>query len=395
MIIEREPSQSGTTPASRRRRLLPALLLVLPVAASAQTDETSRLDAVRERIEAVNEALAADREREDALSAELRRLDDRVQAAAAELRDSREAVAEATRRVEAAREARDAERERVARHRRTLAEAIRAAHRGGREEYLRLLLNQERPDRVDRVLAYYEYLSEARTERLDEAISALQTLRHREQALAAEIDERRALERETASRVAALASAREERGQRLEALRERLRTQDRELAQLREDEAHLAEVVAQLRERLADIPAGVGADEAFAARRGELGWPIDGPIVADYGSSRSGGMRWTGVLIGASVGDPVAAVAHGRVVFADWLRGLGLLIIIDHGDGYMSLYGHNESLYREAGDWVRTGDVISSVGGSAQGREALYFEVRTDGKPVDPLAWLRAEPARG
>ncbi|NNG14001.1 MAG: peptidoglycan DD-metalloendopeptidase family protein, partial [Gammaproteobacteria bacterium] len=146
-----------------------------------------------------------------------------------------------------------------------------------------------------------------------------------------------------------------------------------------------------LRDALADVPANAGQRKAFKSQRGRLRLPVRGKITANYGSRRkAGGFRWQGVMIRAKQGADVKAVSHGRVAFADWLRGFGLMVIVDHGDGYMSLYGHNESLYVETGDWVEAGDVVSAVGSSGgQKRAGLYFEIRANGKPTNPLRWCK------
>jgi septal ring factor EnvC (AmiA/AmiB activator) len=116
--------------------------------------------------------------------------------------------------------------------------------------------------------------------------------------------------------------------------------------------------------------------------------PIEGPVRHAFGQDRGSELNWQGWLIGADAGAEVKAVAYGRVAFADWLRGYGLLIIIDHGDGYMTLYGHNESLLHDAGNWVDAGEIISVVGSNPGSGQGLYFELRRNGKAVDPAAWL-------
>ena len=140
--------------------------------------------------------------------------------------------------------------------------------------------------------------------------------------------------------------------------------------------------------------AGGNFSGPFAKAKGKLPWPVDGRLVARYGTPRGGDARtkWDGVLIGASVGTQVRAVHGGRVVFADWLRGAGLLVILDHGNGYLSLYGHNQSLLRDAGDIVKAGDAIATVGTSGgQETAALYFAIRQQGRPSDPAQWCRAQ----
>jgi septal ring factor EnvC (AmiA/AmiB activator) len=141
---------------------------------------------------------------------------------------------------------------------------------------------------------------------------------------------------------------------------------------------------------LTAFPAGT--EEPFAALKGRLAWPARGAITGDYGKLRNGGpLRWNGVVLAANPGEAVRAVYHGRVAFSDWLPGLGLLLIVDHGDQYLSLYGYNEVLLKESGEWVQPGDVLAQVG-TAGGRSGLYFELRYKGDPIDPHPWMRLPP---
>ena len=140
----------------------------------------------------------------------------------------------------------------------------------------------------------------------------------------------------------------------------------------------------------ADIPKQLSGAEPFASMRGRLAWPLAGKIVTAFGAADESGRRSSGLLVAAKTGTAVHAVSHGRVVFADWLRGYGLMIIVDHGDGYLSLYGCNETLLKDVGDWVNAGETIATSGASGgQKTPGLYFELRTKGQPVDPRAWLR------
>ena len=135
----------------------------------------------------------------------------------------------------------------------------------------------------------------------------------------------------------------------------------------------------------------VDTNSAFGQLRGKLAWPVSGHLVARFGDTRAGGVKWDGVLVATERGAPVKAVYQGRVIYADWLPGLGLLTIVDHGDGYMSLYGHNERLYKAVGERVAAGDAIASAGDSGgSSRPELYFEIRKGGKPVDPRPWFKA-----
>ena len=139
----------------------------------------------------------------------------------------------------------------------------------------------------------------------------------------------------------------------------------------------------------ADIPQQIKGEESFAAQRGRLRWPLQGRIVSAFGSD-DGGRRSSGVLLAAKNGTPVRAISHGRVAFADWLRGYGLVIIVDHGDGYLSLYGCNETLLKDVGDWVDADDTIATSGASGgQKTPGLYFELRAKGQAIDPRGWMR------
>lgn len=169
-----------------------------------------------------------------------------------------------------------------------------------------------------------------------------------------------------------------------------LRIDDEEsrLRELERNQQDLETLLERLTDVLADIPADLGKHLGVARQKGRIPMPVKGPVRHAFGQSRGGGLHWQGWLIAAVAGSEVSAVAYGRVAFADWLRGYDLLIIIDHGEGFMSLYGHNESLLYEAGDWVEPGEIISVVGVRTGNDQGLYFELRKNGKSVDPAAWL-------
>jgi septal ring factor EnvC (AmiA/AmiB activator) len=186
-------------------------------------------------------------------------------------------------------------------------------------------------------------------------------------------------------------SARERRGRVLVSLETESKNRSRELARLKDQQGGLEKLVRELRralERIDKFPTD--SKDAFAKLRGKLAWPVAGKLLASFGQNRAGGVKWDGVLVSGSQGAAVRAVYHGRVVYADWLSGLGLLTIIDHGDGYLSLYGHNERLYKEVGERVTAGDTIATVGDSGgRSTPALYFEIRKAGRPVDPRPWFK------
>ena len=174
----------------------------------------------------------------------------------------------------------------------------------------------------------------------------------------------------------------------LVALDRRIDEQESRLGELERNQQDLETLLERLTDVLADIPADLGKHLSVARQKGRIPMPVKGPVRHAFGQSRGGGLHWQGWLIAAVAGSEVSAVAYGRVAFADWLRGYDLLIIIDHGEGFMSLYGHNESLLYEAGDWVEPGEIISVVGVRTGNDQGLYFELRKNGKSVDTVAWL-------
>ncbi len=305
----------------------------------------------------------------------------------------------------------------------------RAAYQNGRQEYLKLLLNQQNPEKFSRTLTYYDYLNKARLEQLDSFNETLRQLANVEADIEAQQNLLAEKKDGLLERRNQLAEVRKERQQTLAKLNSDLSTRERKLQARRQEQAQFERVLKTIEETLARqareaeearqrellavrqrqqqrqagsaAPSGPMVSSAgssfggpFAQAKGKLPWPVDGRLVARYGTPRGGDARtkWDGVLIGASAGTQVRAVHGGRVVFADWLRGAGLLVILDHGNGYLSLYGHNQSLLRDAGEIVKAGDPIATVGTSGgQETAALYFAIRQQGRPSDPAQWCRTQ----
>ncbi len=178
-------------------------------------------------------------------------------------------------------------------------------------------------------------------------------------------------------------------------LERKINNQEKNLTELEGSRNRIENLLMSLGELLADIPPGPSDSQPFKQQKGKLPWPASGPFLATYGETRNqGGLKWNGVLISVAHGSPVRAVSRGRIAFADWLQGFGFITIIDHGEGYMSLYGHNETLIKQAGDWVNAGDVIATSGDSGgQPMPGVYFEIRSRGKPVNPGSWCSRKAA--
>jgi len=271
-----------------------------------------------------------------------------------------------------------------------LARQILTAYRLGRESRLKLVLNQDSPAELSRTLAYYDYFSRSQAEQISELRKVLLTLNEMQVSISAELSALDKVQTEHQQVLDQMTGQREQRQAVIDELSKQIGTGEQRLAELQRNRRDLEVLLERISDVLADIPADLGQRLGPAQLKGKLPMPVAGRVRHSYGQTRTAGLHWQGWLIGAGAGSEVRAVAYGRVAFSDWLRGYGLLMIIDHGDGFMTLYGNNESLLFEVGDWVEPGSVISTVGvgaGPLSGT-GLYFEIRRNGKAMDPAVWL-------
>jgi septal ring factor EnvC (AmiA/AmiB activator) len=269
-----------------------------------------------------------------------------------------------------------------------LSEQVRSAYRMGSQSRMKLVLNQDDPVQLGRMLAYYDYLNRAQVERISGLREALTTLEVMQQSIDRELLRIQGVQNEQRAVLDAMNQQREERNVLLAELSGQINSEESRLQELERNRQDLEALLERLSNVLSDIPADLGSHVGMTRQKGRLQMPVKGPVRHAFGQRRVGGLRWQGWLIGAETGTEVKAVAYGRVAFADWLRGYGLLMIIEHGQGYLSLYGHNESLLREAGAWVEPGEAISVVGSTPGSGQGLYFELRKNGKAIDPASWL-------
>ncbi|NJD30719.1 MAG: peptidase M23 [Gammaproteobacteria bacterium] len=350
----------------------------------------AELRKVNSRIEKVRKDVNEDIEKRDKLSVQLRDAELGVQAARKKLDEIRaQRIASEARLADLEKEQADLEKA-LAGERGALAGELRAAYVNGREEELKLLLNQEDPATFGRMLEYYGYFGRARAERINSIKDKLEHLRLVREKIAEEHQRLADLEANQEREVAALRSAQDQRSKAVAAISTQIRQKGGELERLESQAKSLEKLIADLRKALEDVP--VAKQAPFEPLKGKLPWPVqEGKVLARFGQPRAGGsMRWQGMLIGTDRGARVRAPFAGRVVYADWLPGMGLMIVLDHGGGYLSLYGHNEELFRKVGEPVSGGDVIGAVGDTGgHNQPALYFEVRRGRQPVDPEIWLQ------
>jgi septal ring factor EnvC (AmiA/AmiB activator) len=379
-----------------RAGVLGAVALLGTAFASAQSarERDAELQAVRKEIKALEARVASQAAQRDESARALRAAELEVASEAEKLAATRSQLAarETERRALAERTRRASDR--LAAERATLASQVRVSYMNGREEILKLTLSQQSPAGLGRMLVYFDYFNRARSERIgavSDEVAELAELDARTERAAAEL---KSLEESEAAQLASLERARDERRAVVAKLDSSVATSKAAIAKARADEKRLADLVAELTQLMAGFP--VDSEQPFAGLKGKLAWPVQGRLAGEFGQPREGGpVKWTGVLLETSQGTPVRAIYRGRVAFADWLPGLGLLIVLDHGDGYMSLYGHNEALLKEPGDWVSPGETIAHVGDTGgQARPALYFEIRAKGEPVNPHDWIKKPAGR-
>jgi septal ring factor EnvC (AmiA/AmiB activator) len=377
-----------------------AMSLALCAPPTRGADETAdsaqaraKLAEVRGRIAALTNRLGGELKQRDALDARLREADLSITAMRRRLDGLHGAQLAAERRrvelrADEARAQRALDAERTA-----LASQVRAAYMIGQQERIKLLLNQSDPASAGRMSAYYGYFARERSQKIAE----INERANKVQELVAEMDQTtarlQALQADTTHEMMNLQRAREERIAALAAVAQQVSSGNQELAHLKRDEQAEEALVADLARVLQDFP--LGTQQSFESLRGKLAWPVQGRMTARYqdvSANPASGLRRNGVLIETTRGAKVRAPYFGRVIYADWLQGLGLLIIIGHTDNYMTLYGHAEVLYKSVGDWVAPGDVIAGLSDSSGAAPQLYFEIRDGRTPRDPKVWLKATP---
>ena len=366
----------------------------LPAAAPVKPEQDAKkaeaeLASVKSEIERITRQVSGEQVERDRLTKDLKSAELSVGHARETLADVRkQRAAHAARRSALTTEQHEREAQ-LAKNRTELAGQMRAAYLIGRQEPLKLLLNQEDPALAGRMFVYYGYFGRARAGQIKAIEDDVARIAELTRELDAEDAALAQLEQQQRSELAQLVQAREQRSQVLAGLEAQARTRAQSLERLRGQQAGLEQLLKELRAAMERFP--VEGNDAFTRLRGKLAWPVSGHLVARFGDARAGGVRWDGVLVATERGTPVKAVCDGRVIYADWLPGLGLLAIVDHGDGYLSLYGHNERLYKGAGDHVAAGEPLAAAGDSGgSGRTELYFEIRKGGKPVDPRPWFKA-----
>lgn len=369
--------------------ILLSCLLVMGGIPQAQADQQAELKQLQENIAKLQKELKAVQGTRSSLQQELQKSESEMGELLKKIDAIQRDLNEQNQELDGLHKERDQLQESRRQQQEQVAEQIQVAYQAGQQSQLKLLLNQESPERLTRMLAYHQWVFAAHSEKLDAYLDTLKQLDEVEPQIIAKRTALENTQQQLDRQRQQLTQHQARRQKTLASLNSTIKSKDDELRQLNEDRARLQTLIQQVARTLGTVPLPAGG-ESFSSRKGRLPWPAQGRVAARFGSARIGGQtQWSGILIGANAGHPVIAVHHGRIVFADYFRGHGLLLIIDHGEGYLTLYAHNQSLLKATGDWVKAGDAIASVGSSGgQQQPGLYFELRHQGKPTDPAPWL-------
>ncbi|WP_083271793.1 murein hydrolase activator EnvC family protein [Alteromonas lipolytica] len=358
----------------------------LPLASVAQTEDAQQeLAALQEELKARQQALQgskADAEKLQSVLAESEKsigeVAKRLNHTKTALIDNREQQAGLTRQQKALQKS-------ISQQQELLGGQLRTAFISGNYDYAKMVFYQEDAARFERVLTYYKYLNEARQKEITQFKTSVAELTEVNAQLRVKAEELSSLLQDQEKQQNELLARQQDRQQTLVKLRSKIASEETRIAQLREAEQALLEAIERA-QRESQIPQEL---TGLSSDKGKLLKPAEGTLRRLFGKRRQGQVRWKGIMIDGREGSAVKAIAHGRVIYSDWLRGFGLVTIIEHGDGYMSVYGHNQALLRSAGDSVAKGETVALLGQSGgQSSPNLYFEIRHKGKALNPLQWL-------
>jgi len=348
-----------------------------------------KLDNIRDKIVKILARLNDNQNKRSNVRSELQKLERKIAKTAHALRITRSKYKKSSRQLKTLKQDLKQLKRLLSAQRDILAKQIRSAYAMGQQPQLKLLLNQQQPTEMGRTLVYYNYLNQARSQQISNYLDNIKNKQRLEQSIGQSPRRLAKLLNNKRRQKKSLSQHRARRKRILATLTQNIQQQELTLDNLHSSRNRIEQLLMSLGELLADIPNAPVDDKPFADLKGHLPWPIKGKFSARYGTSKhQGDLTWKGVVIKADYGTPVRAISYGRVAFADWLQGFGFITIIDHSNGYLSLYGHNQELYKQAGDWVEAGEVIATVGDSGgQSESGLYFELRQDGSPINPSAW--------
>lgn len=366
-----------------------ALLSLYAPASIAEGDPAAtkrQIEAVKSQINSLNESIRSDQTKKASEQKAIGEIDREIAKTSNEVRKLQSQIASSHEHLKTLEQRQQQINRDLAAQRASIAALVENSYRNGPQEPVKLVLNQQDPATLTRLMQYQRYSHEARQEKLKTFEQSLAELNQVKMDAQAEIERLAELKRGVDRQQALLADKKKQRKQALASLDKKISAQGSQLKTLKANQANLESVLKRIQEAMARVRTYDNPTPVLK-QRGNMPWPVDGRILRSFGSPREGDLRYAGVVLEAAEGTPVRSVNNGRVVFSDWLRGYGMLTIVDHGNGFMSLYGNNQSLTRKPGDAVGVGDVVAYSGNSGQSIEGVYFEIRKGGQPVNPQEW--------
>lgn len=370
--------------------LIVALVSPTWVVADSQEESEAKLKQLKRNIAELSSWLNKANQEKSGLTSKLRSQEKRIAAASKEIRTARGKITALLKEIDKLNRSIKTQKKALKAQQSYLTIELRALYLEGKQPKLKALLDQNDPQDSARYLSYFNYLREARSDQLSDYKSAVKTL---EETQTETLRRQNVLSQEKQNLETKRASLKEQNAKRkltLSLLTKNIKTKAQELTQLKDNQQRLKALLLQVEKSISELQLP-SESSPFSGRKSKLPWPSRGKVIERFGSRLAQGkLRSNGIRIATKEDTEIVAIHYGRVVFSDWLRGFGLLIIVDHGEGYLSLYGNNKSLLRDVGDWVRPGEGISHAGNSGGlNRPSLYFEIRKNGKPQNPLRWLR------
>lgn len=362
-----------------------SLLLGAATVAQAQQAQEQELAQLKQQIQLTERQVQQQRKQLEQAEQKLQQSDRALAEAATATRQTEQERAVLSSREQQLFQQRAALEQKLAEQQDLLASQLKSAYSLGQHDYSKLLLNQQDAGKLERVLSYYQYFNQARLKQLNalnQTITQLQLvlteLAEKQQQLATTLQLLQQQQQQ-------LAQAKSKQQQAVTSLQDTLKKQGRQLDYLRQNESSLQTTLEQLR-KLAEKAREL---TGLGKQKGKLSWPLSGSLIQRFGENRQGGLSSRGILIQSREGESVKAIADGQVIYADWLKGYGWVIVLDHGAGFMSLYGHNQNLLKQPGARISAGEIIAQAGMSGgQASAGLYFEIRDKGEAVNPLQWL-------
>ncbi|MBC8212725.1 MAG: peptidoglycan DD-metalloendopeptidase family protein [Gammaproteobacteria bacterium] len=367
------------------------LLLSPAICADDKARKEQELTQLTTKIEKLRKTIEVKESSKSSYTRQLRRIEKQIGDVSRQIRISDQAVKTKRKMLETLESNKTSIQKDIALHNQQLSQQLHAAYTLGQQERIKLFFSQQDPSNLQRNLTYYEYFSNFRLQQITASKQNFERLIQNQNKTIAAKSELEKVRSQQQQQKDNLRSDQSQRQKILAQLESQLKQQGTHLSQLEDDAKELKSLIESLSAILAENNDAPRSTEKFITLQGKLSWPVKGDVKKLFGLTKPpSNLLWQGVVIHATQGNNVRAVSHGRIAFADWLRGMGNLIIIDHGNGYLSLYGHNESLFKAAGEWVEAGDIIGSIGNSGgQSEPGLYFEIRAKGKPQNPANWCK------